>query len=57
MTLAPDEIEIELSPDTDLRSSSVPDGGEIGSITRDRREVERSRGESVGGERKVILVS
>uniref|UniRef100_A0A182V1T6 Uncharacterized protein n=1 Tax=Anopheles merus TaxID=30066 RepID=A0A182V1T6_ANOME len=41
--LAPDEIEIdESSPDTDLCSSSAPEDGEIGSITRDRSDVERS---------------
>lgn len=46
--LAPDEIEIdESSPDTDLCSSSAPDGGEIGSMTRDSNDVDRSSGESV----------
>lgn len=48
LVLAPDEIEMELSPETDLRSSSVPDGGEIGSITRESNDVDRSRGESEG---------
>lgn len=42
--LADDDV--SESPETDLCSSSLPDGGEIGRRTRERREVERSRGES-----------
>ena len=60
--LAPDEIEIdESSPDTDLCSSSAPEDGEIGSITRDRSDVERSSGESAKefgeSERETVLIS
>lgn len=36
----------EESPDTDLCSSSVLDGGEIGRSTRDSKDVDKSNGES-----------
>lgn len=42
-----DEVDAaEESPEIDLCSSSVPDGGEIGSITRDKSDIDKSRGES-----------
>lgn len=37
---------VEDSPETDLRSSSVPDGGDIGNITRESSDIDRSSGES-----------
>lgn len=43
----PADDDVRESPDTDLCSSSGPDGGEIGRRTLESREVERSRGESV----------
>lgn len=42
--LAPDDIND--SPETDLCSSSAPDGGLIGKRTRDNNDMERSSGES-----------
>lgn len=47
--MSPEELAAEdakESPDTDLCSSSVPLGGEIGSNTLDKRDIERSKGES-----------
>lgn len=43
----PADDEVRESPDIDLCSSSAPDGGDIGSRTRDRRDVDRSNGVSV----------
>lgn len=43
----PADDDVKESPDTDLCSSSVPDGGDMGSRTRDNRDVDRSKGESV----------
>lgn len=43
----PTDEDVNESPDTDLCSSSFPDGGEIGRRTRDRSDVERSSGESI----------
>lgn len=54
LLLATDD-EIEDSPDTDLCSSSPPDGGEIGNRTRDSNDMERSRGESENKENGVII--
>lgn len=42
--LAPDDV--RESPEIDLCSSSPLDGGEMGNMMRDRRDIERSRGES-----------
>lgn len=41
-----DDTDVKESPDTDLCSSSFPDGGDIGKRTRDKSEVDRSNGES-----------
>lgn len=46
----PADDDVRESPDTDLCSSSAPEGGEIGRRTLERRDVERSRGESVKDE-------
>lgn len=46
ISLEPTDDDVRESPETDLCSSSVPDGGDIGNNTRDKREVERSNGES-----------
>ena len=43
----PADDDVRESPDTDLCSSSAPEGGEIGRRTLERRDVDRSRGESV----------
>lgn len=43
--LAADE-EVDDSPDTDLCSSSVLDGGEMGSMTRESSDMDRSSGDS-----------
>lgn len=40
------EDEADDSPETDLCSSSVLDGGEMGRRTRESRDMERSRGDS-----------
>lgn len=48
--LAPDEIDVSESPDMLLCSSSPLEGGEIGNKTRDKRFIDKSRGESVSGE-------
>lgn len=42
----PADDDVRESPDTDLCSSSLPEGGDIGRRILDRREVERSNGES-----------
>lgn len=42
----PADDDVRESPDTDLCSSSFPEGGEIGNKTLERREVDRSNGES-----------
>lgn len=39
--------EADESPETDLCSSSVLDGGEIGRRTRDSKDIDKSSGESV----------
>jgi hypothetical protein len=44
----PADDDVRESPETDLCSSSAPDGGDIGSNTLDNKDVERSNGESVG---------
>lgn len=44
--LAADD-DVDDSPDTDLCSSSPPDGGEIGSKTRDNSDIDKSNGDSV----------
>lgn len=44
--LAADDDDVEDSPDTDLCSSSPPDGGEIGNITRDNNDIDKSSGDS-----------
>lgn len=41
-----EDIDVRDSPDTDLCSSSLPDGGDIGKRTRDKSEVDKSNGES-----------
>lgn len=43
----PADDDVRESPDTDLCSSSAPEGGEIGRRILDRRDVDRSSGESV----------
>lgn len=46
--LAADDVDdVDDSPDTDLCSSSVPDGGDIGSNTRDSKDIDKSNGDSV----------
>lgn len=50
--LAADEDDVSDSPDTDLCSSSPPDGGLIGSITRDNNDIDKSSGDSVYGKPK-----
>lgn len=50
--LAADEDDVRDSPDTDLCSSSPPDGGLIGSITRDNNDIDKSSGDSVCGVKK-----
>lgn len=45
--LAADEDDVSDSPDTDLCSSSPPDGGLMGSITRDNNDIDKSSGDSV----------
>lgn len=42
----PADDEVSESPDTDLCSSSAPEGGDIGKRTLDRRDVDKSNGES-----------
>lgn len=49
--LAADD-DVDDSPDTDLCSSSPPDGGEIGSKTRDNSDIDRSSGDSVCDQKK-----
>lgn len=44
--LAADDEDADDSPDTDLCSSSPPDGGEIGSKTRDNNDIDKSSGDS-----------
>lgn len=44
--LAADDDDVDDSPDTDLCSSSVLDGGEMGSMTRDSSDMDRSSGDS-----------
>lgn len=44
--------DVDDSPETDLCSSSVPDGGDIGNRTRDSNAIDRSNGESVNREKK-----
>lgn len=43
--LAADD-DVNDSPDIDLCSSSPPDGGEIGSRTRDNNDIDKSNGDS-----------
>lgn len=43
--LAADD-EVDDSPETDLCSSSVLDGGEMGNMTRDSSDMDRSSGDS-----------
>lgn len=45
--LAADDDDVNDSPDTDLCSSSPADGGEIGNITRDNNDIDKSSGDSV----------
>lgn len=45
--LAADDDDVDDSPDTDLCSSSPPDGGEMGNITRDNNDIDKSSGDSV----------
>lgn len=45
--LAADEDDVSDSPDTDLCSSSPPDGGLMGNITRDNNDIDKSSGDSV----------
>lgn len=42
-----DNDDADESPDTDLCSSSPPDVGEIGNITRESNDIDKSNGESV----------
>lgn len=44
--LAADDVDVNDSPDMDLCSSSPPDGGEIGSMTRDSNDIDKSSGDS-----------
>lgn len=46
--LAADDVDVNDSPDMDLCSSSPPDDGEIGSMTRDSSDIDKSSGDSVG---------
>ena len=41
-----DDSDVNDSPDTDLCSSSAPDGGDIGNRTLDSRDIDRSKGDS-----------
>lgn len=43
----PADDDVKESPETDLCSSSGPEGGEMGSSTLDSNDVDRSNGESV----------
>lgn len=52
--LAADD-DVDDSPDTDLCSSSPPDGGEIGNKTRDNNDIDRSNGDSVDNKRKAQM--
>lgn len=45
--LAADEDDVSDSPDMDLCSSSPPDGGLMGNITRDNNDIDKSSGDSV----------
>lgn len=44
--LAADEDDVNDSPDIDLCSSSPPDCGEIGNITRDNNDIDKSSGDA-----------
>lgn len=43
---ADDEDDVNDSPETDLCSSSPPDGGDIGNSTRDSNDIDKSNGDS-----------
>lgn len=52
----PADDDVRESPDTDLCSSSAPDGGDIGSRTLDRSDVDRSSGESVKENFSLVMI-
>lgn len=49
--LAADDDDVNDSPDTDLCSSSPPDGGDIGNNTLESNDIDKSNGDSVRTER------
>lgn len=52
-----DDDDVNDSPDTDLCSSSPPDGGDMGNNTRESNDIDKSSGDSgSNGERENILV-
>lgn len=48
---ADDDEDVNDSPDTDLCSSSPPEGGDIGNSTRESNDIDKSNGDSVRTER------
>lgn len=44
------------SPEIDLCSSSVPEGGEMGNNTGDSSDLDKSRGESVNENNNTIII-